>query len=375
MESVTTIAQPDESQQVDDIQEIVPSGSRRDCLVYPNSKVVATNNSTNATCETGRGRNVSADIWQSENLAVTSSTNRVNAKADGKNNSLDQNQNLSVEPSSMHMPSQVPPTEGGHPTIGKDQFYNQVPATQQSEEGRSYMESYQQSIGIKTEKLPSPSQPVVHEAHPAPKIRTDENYTSLQQSDNIPGQKDDNQGKKVFILHSVPKNDLRGNDSLVLFATALRHHGINVSIDLFEQDVTNDNWSIWCEREILKANVVLCIITPNFYKSITEQDRIKGYAVYNVMSDSTKDIAFRAVFLDTEKDMNNVPLSMRGATCYCISSQNLNIHDEEFTNLYAFLAGQNRIEKPKLGKIIQLVPKKSKCKLKFITIITVVLLW
>ena len=362
-----TTAQPDESRQVDDIQPLVSSSSRRNCLVYPigHEQMVLMDNDTNMTSETGcinaRG-NASANVSSSEKLAVTSSANCVNAKAapdNGKDSSLDQSQNIPVDPTSMHVPSQVPPTEG------KDQFYNQVPATEQSEEGRSYMESYKKSRGIKTEKPFFTSQQVVHGDHrPSLETRPDENYKSVQQSDNTSERKDDTQGKKVFILHSVPDKDPHGNSSLLSFATALREGGINVSIDLFEKDISSDNWSMWCEREILSANVVLCIITPNFYKNITEDERIKGLALYSSMSDSTKDIAFRAVFLDREKNMEYVPLSMRGATCYCISTGNLNAEDEEFTSLYAFLTGQNRVEKPKLGKVIKLQPKRSKCKFK-----------
>ena len=249
--------------------------------------------------------------------------------------------NLSVQPTLIH----GPPFDSSR----QQRSQNQNSITQQQPE-RVNME------GSRQPGETTMSQQQVEQRGPPPlTTRPDTNFaTSLQQTDNVPG-------KKVFILHSVQEN----NDALLFFATTLRDSGINVSIDLFEQDKSSNNWSMWYEREILSANVVLCIITPNFYESITEHNRIKGLAVYNLMSDSAKDIAFRAVFLDTEKKMEYVPLSMRGATCYCISSSNLSIPgNEEFTSLYAFLTGQNRIEKPKLGKVIQLAPKKSRCKFK-----------
>ena len=259
----------------------------------------------------------------------------------GTGNSLDNN--LSAQPTSIR----GPPFDSSR----QQRSQNQNSVTQQQPE-RVNMEGNRQPGET------AMSQPQVGQrgGPRAPlTTRPDTNYESLQQSDNVPGK------KKVFILHSVQEN----SDDLLYFATTLRDNGINVSVDLFEQDKSSDNWSMWYEREILSANIVLCIITPNFYESITERNRIKGLAVYNLMSDSTKDIAFRAVFLDTEKKMEYVPLSMRGATCYCISSRNLSIPDnEEFTSLYAFLTGQNRIEKPKLGKVIQLAPKKSRCKFK-----------
>ena len=254
--------------------------------------------------------------------------------------------NLSVEPTSIRGPR--------FDSSRQQTSQNQNPIAQQP--GRANMEGSRQPS-----EIPLAKQQVGQGGAPSLNIRPDKTYTSLQQSDKIPEQKDNQGKKKVFILHSVQEN----TDALLLFATTLRDNGINVSIDMFEHDKTKDNWSMWYEREILSANVVLCIITPNFYKSITEHNRIKGLAVYSLMSDPTKDIAFRAVFLDTEKNMEYVPLSMRGATCYCISSRNLILPDnEEFTNLYAFLTGQNRIEKPKLGKVIKLAPKKSRCKFK-----------
>jgi len=168
-------------------------------------------------------------------------------------------------------------------------------------------------------------------------------------------------GKKVFILHYIPDEEVHLRQSLLTLAVCLRDMRVDVSIDMFERDITVDNWSIWYERQILSSNVVLCIITPNFYTSLTSGDRVKGYSVYNLLNNS-KGIMFRAVFLDSEKNMEYVPLSMRGATCYSISSHYLSVHDEEFASLYAFLTGQNRVEKPPLGNVVVLAPKRSKCK-------------
>lgn len=356
------IAEEEESKQVYEYERVVTQNIT--CLTSIDESV---NGKNEVASETGP-RNVSENVRQNE--SESSPPNHINPQAtpDIGRNSLpnSEHHNLSIEPSSMHVPTEVSNQQIDH---------NQVSATEQSEEG-SYMERYQQSRGIKKEVFPS--QDLAQGGAPIITTRPpDQNRTtSLQHSDNIPEQSGDSKkGKKVFILHSIPENDPH-NEALLSFATALRDSGINVSVDLFEQDKTHDNWSMWYEREISNSNVVLCIITPDFYRCITEQDRIKGYAVYNLMSDSSKDIAFRAVFLDTSKNMDHVPLSMRGATCYCISSKDLNVHDnEEFTNLYAFLSGQNRIEKPKLGNIIKLVPKKSRCKLKFVSVSIVVLPW
>ena len=241
---------------------------------------------------------------------------------------------------------------------------NKTPINHQQPESKgSLTQGYQRSGDDKKSaaQQEGPSHSSSQAAAAALTRKTEQGYTSMQQSDNPT--KDNNEGKnKVFILHSITENNPLIN-ALRLFIDALIYLGVNVSIDLFEQDKSNNNWSMWYEKEILTSKIVLCIITPDFYKNITEDDRIKGYAVYNLMNDSSKNIAFRAVFLDTPKDLENIPLSMRGATFYCISSVDMNIPgNEEFTKLYAFLTGQNRVEKPKLGKMIVLTPKRSKCE-------------
>ena len=196
------------------------------------------------------------------------------------------------------------------------------------------------------------SPPVVtRRPHPQP--------TSIQYHDSGP---DVQKGRKVFILHYVPDNDVHLSQVILSLAVCLRNMKVDVSIDMFERDKTVDNWSIWYEKEILSSGVVLCIITPNFYSSLTDSDRVRGYSVYNLLNNS-KGIAFRAVFLDRQKNMEDVPLSMRGATCYSISSEHLTVNDEEFASLYAFLTGQNRVEKPPLGNMVVLSPRRSKCKL------------
>ena len=159
----------------------------------------------------------------------------------------------------------------------------------------------------------------------------------------------------MFILHYISDSDglIQTVEAL---ATYLREIGVDISIDLFEKDPGNvKNWSIWYEDEISSSDVVLCIITPNF------NYEIRKTSIYNLLSDQ-KGIAFRAVFLDSPVVKEYIPLSMRGAMSYYISSQNLSVEHESFVSLYAFLTGQNRLEKPPVGKVARLTPKRNKCK-------------
>ena len=298
-----------------------------------------------------------------EEIVLNVTTRTIGSKNLAKNNTSTYPHNLSVEPSSMHDPT-LPPVARAQSSYQQQPEQNKTPTTNHQQPEGSLTQGYQQSGDDKksaplSSQQEGPSHSSSQAAAAALTRRTEQGYMSMQQSDNP----DNNQGKnKVFILHSITENNPLIN-ALRLFVDALIYLGVNVSIDLFEQDKSNNNWSMWYEKEILTSKIVLCIITPDFYKNITEDDRIKGYAVYNLMNDSSKNIAFRAVFLDTPKDLENIPLSMRGATFYCISSVDMNIPgNEEFTKLYAFLTGQNRVEKPKLGKMIVLTPKRSKCE-------------
>ena len=113
---------------------------------------------------------------------------------------------------------------------------------------------------------------------------------------------------------------------------------------------------MWYEETIRASEVVLCIITEHFHHKLTRGNHVIGRSVYNLMNDTNT--AFRAVFLDTPKQLEYVPLSMRGSTCYCISSQHLTFEDGEFASLYAFLTRQNRTVKPKLGEMVVLLKQE-----------------
>jgi len=177
------------------------------------------------------------------------------------------------------------------------------------------------------------------------------------------------QGKKVFILHydDVPP-DIDNTNSVLRLAYVLCNMKVDVTVDLFLRDNPPNSWPLWYEQNIKDSDVVLCMITENFYHNLTTGNHTTGYSVYNLMNLST--IAVRAVFLNTKKVLDHIPPSMRGATCYCLNSNQLSIDHEEFASLYAFLTGQNRIEKPKLGKMVTLSPRRSRCELWYTLLLT-----
>ena len=182
-------------------------------------------------------------------------------------------------------------------------------------------------------------------------------YREGQISDGAPPR----QGKKVFILHYDDVPEVGGVSPVLQLAVALRQLHVDVAVDLFERDISSSNWSFWYEENIRKSDVVLCMITEGFYQKLTTGNRVMGYSLYNLMNSSN--IAVRAVFLNAPKNLELAPPAIRGATAYQINTNRLDVHNnEEFASLYAFLTGQNRIEKPPLGNMVKLAPKRSRCE-------------
>ena len=162
--------------------------------------------------------------------------------------------------------------------------------------------------------------------------------------------------RRVFILHFNGIADVRGR-AIMKLAVKLREMCVNVTIDLFEYDTPPKNWTAWYEQKLRESDVVLCMIDEMFYNNLTSGSRVVGYTVYNLMNDPNTNVTFRAVFLDMPKNMEYIPPAMQGGTSYCLSSSCLGVESEEFASLYAYLTGQNRIQKPKLGQMVKLAPK------------------
>ena len=166
--------------------------------------------------------------------------------------------------------------------------------------------------------------------------------------------------KKVFILHYPASYDCCGNieDNPVLkLGVTLRRMDVDVTLDILECDHPPNSWPLWYEQNIYKSDVVLCVITENFYHNLINCE------LRNIIYQFCLRLkpAFRALFIDAkEKKMEYIPPFMRATTCYSVFSDKLIPSDEGFADLYAFLTSQNRFPKPKLGKILILSPRHSK---------------
>ena len=226
-----------------------------------------------------------------------------------------------------------------------DTSWNQ-PGPSSNHRSQNYTPNQQPSAPVQYQMAPNQNRPYI------------ENKTG-----GHPYQDTDYIGKKVFILHFGPTAETIDDNPILNLGVTLRRMKVDVTLDLFEYDSPPNSWPLWYEQKIKESDVVLCIITENFYQQLIN-NVVLGNSVYNLMNGfGSKSIAFRAVFIDApKKEMEYIPPAMRGATSYSISSNRLTPNDDEFANLYAFLTGQNRVEKPPLGKRVVLAPKKGRCK-------------
>ena len=162
--------------------------------------------------------------------------------------------------------------------------------------------------------------------------------------------------RKVFILHFTDDNDSSSQDAILKLAASLRSFNVDITLDLFEKDKFHGNWNMWYERELNESEIILCIITQDFYKELTANNHVKGNSAYNLMSDGN--IPFIPIFLESKVEKNHIPLSMRGANFYRILLRDIPNQrkkdgwSENFKSLYSFLTAQNRAQPPALGKAV-----------------------
>ena len=313
----------------------------------------------------GQGRYLSTTYHPSSMDHDTSSTS--NIREEDQSLMTKQNQKLHAEnPVNLSIPPAVRPMPNNLISSSRDQSGSKPGQTHPKNQQQGSQDHWSHEYSV-----PFHHQGTLNQNRLHAEARSN-NHPSAQYQDG-----DRRIGKKVFILHFGETAEAFDSNPVLKLGVTLRRMEVDVTLDLFEHDTQVDSWPLWYEQKIKDSDVVLCIITENFYYQLTN-NHVLGNSVYNLMnSSSTKSIAFRAVFLNTVKQIEHIPPAMRGATSYTISSNRLTPNDEEFANLYAFLTGQNRVEKPPLGNMIVLAPKKSRCKLHNfnITILYVIILF
>ena len=169
--------------------------------------------------------------------------------------------------------------------------------------------------------------------------------------------------KKVFILHFTDKGDSITNDIIYKFGSHLVKLGVDVTLDLFSQDVYTGNWNIWYETELAKSNLVLCLITEGFNDHLTGKvsGHVRGDVAYNLMNSSGH--TFIPVFLGSPKNLEHIPTCLQGFSSYSIAykdiSKKVEDSSDDFKAMYSLVTGQNRRKKPERGQTIILPTKDS----------------
>ena len=161
---------------------------------------------------------------------------------------------------------------------------------------------------------------------------------------------------KVFISYSHDSPEHR-NRVLTIAETMIKD-GIEVNIDQYEHS-PSEGFPLWSEKQIGEADIVLLIITENYYQRIMKQARPgEGHGVcweahiiyqhiYDAGANNTK---FIPVLFDGGSP-EFIPTPLKGVRYYCL--------DTEYEELYRRLTNQPAVIKPKLGELRELPARNS----------------
>jgi len=164
---------------------------------------------------------------------------------------------------------------------------------------------------------------------------------------------------KVFISysHDSPKHD----DRVLNLSDQLRQEGINSIIDQYETS-PSEGWPRWMDRQIRDSDFVIMMCTETYYNRVigkSEPDKGRGVKwestltfqyIYDAGTENTR---FIPVLLEPDQ-VKYIPTPLQGATYYCIGI------DQGYENLYRRLTNQPLVEKPVLGKLLELPPCERK---------------
>lgn len=167
--------------------------------------------------------------------------------------------------------------------------------------------------------------------------------------------------KTVFISYS---HDSEAHSQRVLeLSDRLRKDGINCILDQYI-DSPPESWPQWMDREIDKADAVLMVCTQIYYNRVMGKEKkgkgrgVKWEAVltYNHLyhNDSKNTRFIPVVFRD--EDERFIPMPIKGSTFYCL--ENDAGYEAGYEKLYRRLTGQPLVEKPELGQVRKLAPKR-----------------
>lgn len=143
--------------------------------------------------------------------------------------------------------------------------------------------------------------------------------------------------------------------------------GVSVAYDQCWEGTQLDNRLKHYEAQIRDSDYVLLVITPSFTHYLAneapdEEILFVDNFLYNMTTVAQPEgTRFIPVFLNREKDISLVPMSLVSSTMYVIREP-LDVYRGDLYSLYALLTNQNVMERPEpLGKPIPL-PQTRRCE-------------
>lgn len=161
---------------------------------------------------------------------------------------------------------------------------------------------------------------------------------------------------KVFISYS--HQDEVYEKKVFEFANRLRTEGIDASIDLYEE-APKEGWPRWMENQIRWADYVIVLASKSYYDKCYTDVKGKGVSwevniVYQNLYDSNCETTKYIPAFFEESDSEYILTPLKPFTYYNVSKE------EQFDKLYWRLRGVNKYQKPELGELRPLEPKKQR---------------
>lgn len=161
---------------------------------------------------------------------------------------------------------------------------------------------------------------------------------------------------KVFISYSHQDKDYE--KKVYEFANRLRMDGIDASVDLYVE-APIEGWPSWMEKQIMWADYVIVLASKSYHdkyytnvngKGVSWEVRMVYQSLYDENCETTKYIP--AFFEDNDSEY--ILMSLKSFTYYNVS------REDQYEKLYMRLCGVNKYQKPELGKLRVLEPKKQR---------------
>jgi hypothetical protein len=162
---------------------------------------------------------------------------------------------------------------------------------------------------------------------------------------------------KVFISYS--HDSQRHKDFVLELANRLRSGGVDANIDQYEESPA-EGWQRWMLKQIEASTFVLVVCTEQYYRRFCGHEEIGtgrgvtwegGIILQEIYDAQARNSKFIPVVISPQ-DSDFIPNPLRSSTIYCLTLS------DRYDALYRRLTNQQEIQRPELGPIELLPPRK-----------------